>query len=136
VSVCDGSLLTLICTIPSAYFTTSTNYNLLWGASVFARVAATNIRGTSLVSAAGNGAVIVKLPDSPVSLSASSTTATQTSLTWLEGSFNGGAPIIDYRLWSDQGTGSFILLQSSILTTSFTVTGLTAGLTYKFKVNS
>lgn len=58
-SVCDGSLLTLLCTIPSAYFTTSTNYNLLWGASVFARVAATNVRGTSLVSAAGNGAVIV-----------------------------------------------------------------------------
>ena len=47
---------------------------------------------------------------------------------------DGGAPIIDYTLSYGVGSGSFNNAIGGIEETSFTVTGLTAGVTYKFKV--
>jgi hypothetical protein len=40
-------------------------YHHAWGASIYARVIATNIVGNSLVSAEGNGAIILTKPDAP-----------------------------------------------------------------------
>jgi hypothetical protein len=45
-------------------------FNLVYGSSVKARVAAVNVIGTSLLSTAGNGAVILMsyIPDAPTNL--------------------------------------------------------------------
>lgn len=111
-------------------------YNLPWGSSVFADVLATNIIGSSGTSAGGNGAIILITPDSPRNLAnvPAITSASQIGLTWDTGSANGGTPVIDYQLSFDQGTGNFIIYQSGILVTSITVTGLTKGRTYAFRV--
>jgi len=43
-------------------------YHLAWGTSVYAKVAAFNMIGVSLVSDEGNGAVILTVPDAPTAL--------------------------------------------------------------------
>lgn len=75
-------------------------------------------------------------PDAPVNLNnvAETTSGTQIGLVWEEGAANGGSPVIDYRLYFDYGSGSFVILASNVVGTSFTATGLTADTTYKFKV--
>jgi hypothetical protein len=59
-------------------------FSLIWGSSVYAKVSATNIRGNSLQSLAGNGAILITVPDAPLLLSIDSalTTATKIGLTW------------------------------------------------------
>jgi hypothetical protein len=54
----------------------------------------------------------------------------------VNGESDGGAPEIDYRINFDQAIGSYIIRASGIATKSYTTTGLTAGLTYKFKVEA
>ena len=44
--------------------------------------------------------------------------------------------IIDYTIDWDQGTGTYVQLQTGVTTTSFTKTALSAGTTYKFKVSA
>jgi titin len=53
---------------------------------------------------------------------------------WTEGAQNGGTPVLDYTLQYDQGTSTWITYQSGITVTQITVTGLTQGVTYKFKI--
>jgi hypothetical protein len=105
-TVCNGSdpaiVSALECTIPSSHFITEP-YELEWGTSIQAKVIATNVRGSSLQSDSGNGAVIETNPDAPVSLQDAPlvTAATQVGLTWLEGAANGGTAVIDYRISYD-----------------------------------
>lgn len=92
--------------------------------------------GSSEDSEEGNGAVILTMPDPPTDLNnvAAITTATQIGLTWTS-STDGGSPIIDYAVSvRDPDTLVFNFAQTGILTTSTTVTGLTAGIIYKIKV--
>ena len=60
---------------------------------------ATNVKGTSALSPAGSGAVIISTPDTPTNLleDTSHRTATTLGLTWVVGSSN-GADIIYYRI--------------------------------------
>ena len=44
--------------------------------------------------------------------------------------------MIDYAIQSNQATGTFITIATSVTTTSYTATGLTAGKTYTFKVEA
>lgn len=94
-AICDGSLAATrnarSCTIPSVRFTTSP-YNIQWGQEIWATVVATNIKGSSLVSDGGNGAVILTNPAAPINLAnvPSVTTGYQIGLTWTEAAFNGG----------------------------------------------
>ena len=62
----------------------SSPYNLQWGASVFAKVFATNIYGDSLISDEGNGAIITTTPDPPLNLKEDTTQRTKSTLaiTW------------------------------------------------------
>jgi hypothetical protein len=41
---------------------------MLWGSSIYARIVATNILGSSYVSEEGNGAIILTYPDAPINL--------------------------------------------------------------------
>lgn len=70
-TICNGGLLATVnarsCTIPSVRFTTAP-YNIQWGQSIWATVVATNVKGSSLVSDGGNGAVILTNPDAPILL--------------------------------------------------------------------
>lgn len=79
------------------------------------------------------------MPDSPTSLAnvPAITTKSQIGLTWTAPTFVGGAPLLDYRIWSDQGTGTtYSVIALNVATTSYTVTGLTQGTSYKFKVDA
>lgn len=51
------------------------------------------------------------------------------SLTWQDGDFNGLQPVLDYRLYYDQGTGDWTALDLPT-TNTFTAFGLTSGTTY------
>lgn len=55
------------CSVPVADLVSSP-YNLGWGQSVYAKVAAINIVGESVYSVEGNGAVILTVPDHPLNL--------------------------------------------------------------------
>ena len=85
------------------------------------------------MSPAGNGATILTVPDAPLSLAEvlSSKTATTIGLSWIAGTENGGAAVIDYTV-SYSTTGTYTVLQSGVTTTSFTAAGLTTGTTYSF----
>lgn len=69
-----------------------------WGSSIYARVSATNEKGTSEMSLSGNGGIIRRVADAPINLQnvASITTGTQIGVVWEDGSDNGGSDIIDY----------------------------------------
>jgi hypothetical protein len=56
-------------------------------------VIATNIKGSSLQSLSGNGAVILTVPEAPILLSnvPSITSGTQIGLSWSDGLNNGGS---------------------------------------------
>ena len=47
----------------------------------------------------------------------------------------GGVPILDYRIYSDEGLGTntYIIVDSSCMNESYLVQALTPGLTYTFK---
>ncbi len=53
-----------------------------------------------------------------------------------KGAAEGGTPVIDYRIWQDQSTGTYIILADHLITLTYTATTLQMGLTYKFKVQS
>ena len=60
---CDMSVSTATtCTIPVTALRESP-FSLAWGSSVYAKVVAKNLYGSSLGSSAGNGAVITTTPD-------------------------------------------------------------------------
>jgi len=67
------------------------------------KVIATNAYGDSLISDAGNGAIIVLVPDSPTLLINDPliTSRTQIGLKWSDGASNGGEIVLDYRITYD-----------------------------------
>lgn len=78
-----------------------------------------------------------QIPDEPLNLQndPSITDAYQIGLTWEAPTFDGGSPVIDYKVWYDNGSGStFEELAVNIAELTYTATGLTQGVTYKFRV--
>ena len=82
---------------------TSSPYNLVLGESIFAQVIACNVYGCSPISSAGNGGVIVLVPNAPVNLvnDPVTTSAYTIRFTWNQGSSDGGTPVIDYAIYYD-----------------------------------
>ena len=63
------------------------------------------------------------------------TTAYQIGLKWDDGSYDGASPVIDYQVsYAEASSSTFTIFASNILEKSEIVTGLTAGVTYKFVV--
>lgn len=134
---CDMTTSTLTtCTIP-VYVFRSTPFDLPWGSSIYAKVIATNLYGDSTESTEGNGAVISTTPDAPINLTEEYILRTKSTLglLWEDAAFTGGIPIIDYRIWiSSDGGATFEVSASNVQLRAYTVVGLTAGITYQFKI--
>jgi hypothetical protein len=115
---CNVSAIT--CTVPISVLQ-APPYNLAWGASIFATVAAQNDEGISDASAPGNGAIIITNPDPPGLLSnnAAITSASVIALTWTQPAVNGGTAVIDYQVSWDQGVSNYVVLSSGITTASY-----------------
>jgi len=65
------------------------------------------------------------------------TTAYQIGLNWSPGSYDGGSPLLDYRVnYMPLSGSSYSVFASNITTILFVVTGLVPGITYKFVVQS
>jgi len=135
---CDQSTSTVTsCTIPVTAIRAAP-FSHSWGASIYAKVFATNVYGNSLVSNEGNGAIITTTPDAPINLAEDTSLRTKSTLglTWTQAEFTGGAVIIDYRINIAQVGGSYSVLASNLVNPSYTVIELTSGITYQFKVES
>lgn len=76
--------------------------------------------------------VAVTLPDAPTSVTASSSTKSQATVSWSAPSSNGGT-ISSYTITVYDASGNTVTTATST-TTSKTITGLTNGRTYTFKV--
>jgi hypothetical protein len=82
--------------------------------------------------------VILTYPDAPVNVAetVSARSPTTISFTWSDGTANGGALVEDYRITYDQSNDDYVVLASLVNVQTFTATSLTAGQTYKFKIES
>lgn len=113
-------------------------FNLELGSSIDAKVVAVNQYGDSTESLVGSGAIIYKVPDSPINLRnvAANTKETLISIEWSQGVSNGNQPVLDYRLWYKlESAADYTILSSSLLVTSYTTDfTLLAGQNYQFKV--
>jgi hypothetical protein len=71
ISNCNGAvpdvILNTLCTVPIATVRAAP-FSQPWGASIYAKVIATNIYGDSTTSSTGNGAVILTSPDAPINV--------------------------------------------------------------------
>jgi hypothetical protein len=113
-------------------------YSLAWGTSVHAKVVTYNVYGDSLTSDAGNGAIIYTYADAPLDLTETIAARTSSTITftWSEGADNGGSSVIDYRVSYDNAVGTFVVLASNVVGTTYTATGLNYGLIYTFHVEA
>lgn len=79
------------------------------------------------------------MPDAPVALTdnVDQTSATQISFSWSDGESDGGAAVLDYRIYYDQTTDTWIELVPVLTDQTYTtVMQLSEGHTYSFKVQA
>lgn len=138
---CDGSQPAIIvarsCSIPASAINGSP-YLKAWGSSIWAKVSATNLYGTSDHSTLGNGAVIVTVPDSPrnVANNPAVTSTNKIGIVFDAGFSDGGLPVLDYRISWDQGTGQWVVRQEGLSTLSYTAASVQMGTVYSFRVEA
>jgi hypothetical protein len=115
---------------------TSAPYDLPYGSSIWVRVTATNIIGSS-VYGEGNGAIILTVPTAPlVENYVPGTTNTQITLAWPASQENGGTPILDYSISYAKVGEDYESLADGVTGLSYTATGLITGQEYKFIVRA
>ncbi|SER30994.1 DUF7927 domain-containing protein [Microlunatus flavus] len=113
--------------------TTRTVTGLTAGGSYTFTVAATNAYGTSAASPASSAVVPYTLPDAPTVTAVSAGTSSAT-LTWTAPSGTGFTPLTGYVVTPYVGTVAQTPTTFSGTTTTRTVTGLTPGTAYTFRV--
>jgi len=117
---CNGQNLLILanarCDVPIAALRSSSVYNLPWGSSVWAKIIAYNKYGQSLESPEGNGARILTIPDSPTALTetVSLRSATTITFSWTAPATNGGDPVLDYRVNTDNSNGTWSVLVQNL----------------------
>jgi hypothetical protein len=117
---CNGSGSEIIsaqsCVVPVNVLRTAP-FSLEWGSSIWAKISVTNIIGTTSYSPPGNGAIMLTSSDAPLDLEnvPEITTGSQIGLIWTDGLVSGGAPVEDYQITWDQGTGTDVVLVTNIL---------------------
>lgn len=109
------------------------------GSTYELRVIAVNGVGNSAASTS----VAIKAaqaPDAPATPVKSAADQTSISITWTAPAYDGGSSITGYNIYWDNNTGSLITASAvgstSYQTLSFTKSGLSAGLYYKFAVSA
>ena len=115
--------------------TTATVTGLTNGSTYVFKVAAVNSAGTGVYSNSSSAVQLVGAPGAPTSVVGTAGDA-QVSLVWSAPSSNGGASITDYAIQysSDSGSTWSTFADGTSTSTTATVTGLTNGSTYLFKV--
>jgi len=139
---CDGSSSTVMgnmyCIIPMSTLT-SAPYGYLFNQLVVVRASATNARGTGSASTPNSiGARIRSVPDAMSTPTQGPSSDTDIVVTWsaLTLTATGNSDILSYNLYWDNGSGTTNIELTDSLVTSFTVSGLTGGATYLFKVRA
>ena len=63
------------------------------------------------------------LPNAPILLANNPaiTKAGMIGLTWSPGAYDGGSPVIDYRIFYKTGTNPYVLLAAGVTSTAYTV---------------
>jgi titin len=133
----SGSTWTNWSSAISSSATTETVTGLTNGTAYVFRVAATNSIGTSAWSSSSASTSPAALPSAPT-LSALTAGANNVALTWNAPSSTGGFAITDYRIeFSSNGGSSWsTFAHTASAATSISVTGLTNGTSYVFKVSA
>ena len=140
---CDGSgatiMTNLYCIVPMATLIAAP-YSQALDELVEVRISAQNSEGWSTVSTTNTvGALIRTVPTAMATPTrGSSTTETQIQVDWaaLTGADTGNSAITSYELLWDNNSGTANILLTDSLVTTYTVTGLTGGLSYLFKVRA
>ena len=116
--------------------TSATVTGLTNGTAYVFRVAAVNGVGTGSYSAASSSATPRTVPGAPASVTATGGQNLQVPLTWSAPSSNGGSAITDYvvQFSSDSGSTWATFSDGVSTSTSATVTSLTNGTAYVFRV--
>jgi hypothetical protein len=85
-------------------------YSLVLNEEIWAKIIATNFYGDSPFSEPGNDGLTKLIPDAPVNLVNDPivTDAFSIKFDWVDGASDGGRPVIDYRIFYDQGLGAFV----------------------------
>lgn len=125
------------CSIPSIVLHEAP-FNLPWASSIYVKVLATNLYGSSEQSEAGNGGIIYALPDPPINLTENLIERTYTTLgfSWSDGPDPGGLPVIDYKVTVTDTTNTYNVISEYLTSASYTALSLNIGETYSFKVQS
>jgi hypothetical protein len=98
------------------------------------------VYGDSASSPAGEGGIVVLVPDAPTSLTNDLTITNNliVRFEWIDGVSNGGTDEIDYRITYDQSTGLFITLVDGLINQEYqtAIGDLTGGRVYQFRVEA
>lgn len=139
VTGCDGSQQSVIdsayCEIPKENLAQSP-HDIPWGSNLYIKVVAENSAGQGPESDLSAPVYYERIPDAPViEQDLTQSTANQITVKWYAPVETGGNPLLDYSLFWDAGLGgAFSTIQSGLTVTEYTMTGLTTGTTYRFKV--
>jgi len=137
VALCDQQNdLALECTADN-YLLYEAPFNLPWGTSVYAKVLAINARGESQLSQEGNGALLLRAPDAPVLIEVPElTTSTEIGFSWTDGTWDGGSPVLDWKIYKSVDGGQFEVLETGLTVRDYVAIQLTPGSTYTFQVQA
>ena len=131
----DGSIPWMDLTTSATTIAFSDNTGLTAGSTRHYRVAAINNVGTGEYSTTTDATTATATPGTPTNLTATAVSDTQIDLSWDAPSQDGGSAITDYDLeYSEDGNEPWTDLTTSVTTTSFDDTGLTAGSTRHYRV--
>jgi hypothetical protein len=137
---CDGQDTDIIanqqCTVPIATLKASP-YLIVWGGSIYAKVIAKNVVGSSLASDEGNGAIIFTTPDPPTDVInvVANTNGYALGLSWTAAD-NGGSEIIDYAVSVQDNDETVELVSTGIVAKDYIVSGVNSGVLYKVRVQA
>ena len=133
----DGSIPWMDLTTSATTIAFSDNTGLTAGTTRHYRVAAINDVGTGeyTTTNATTTAATTTVPGAPTNLTATAVSDTQINLSWDAPSEDGGEAVTGYDLeYSEDGNEPWTDLTTSVTTTSFDDTGLTAGNTRHYRV--
>jgi streptogramin lyase/alpha-tubulin suppressor-like RCC1 family protein len=107
------------------------------GATYRFRISAVNAMGTSAASETSSPITAVSPPSAPRYLTVGSITASSISLNWVAPDDDGGRSITGYVIsYSTDGSNWTLFNDGATTTSTATITGLTRGVTYQFRVSA